>query len=376
MWLWAWLSGYSFCADMYAILLAGGSGTRLWPISRKSIPKQLQPIIGADTLLRSTWKRLRKGLPASRILVVTGASQAKLIREDLPELPADNLLIEPAKRDTAAAIGFGVAVALARDPKATVATINTDSYVKNEKEYWRVIKVAEKAAKKTSKISLIGVRPSYPETGYGYIKMGSQTLRFKGGKGHDEIFDVEGFREKPDLATAQSYVAQWEYLWNPTLLVAEASILMNAFKTHLPKTWKHLEAIRKAWNTPKRAVVIEHSFNLIAPISIDYGVLEKEKKMLVVPADFGWADVGHWRAVHDVLANKSTANVARGRVLTVDSEGNLLYSFSGKMIATAGLKDMIVVETEDAIMVCPKSRAQDVKKIVEALERKKMKKYL
>ncbi len=361
---------------MYAILLAGGSGTRLWPVSRKSIPKQLQPILGQDTLLRSTWKRLRKGLPASRILVVTGAAQAELIRQDLPELPADNLLVEPMKRDTAAAVGFGVAVVLARDPKATIATINSDAYVKDEREYWRVLKAAEKAAKKSGRIALIGVRPSYPETGYGYIKMGSQALRLRSPKGHDEIFDVEGFREKPDLETAKGYVAQWEYLWNPTLIVAEARTLMNAFKAHLPKTWKALDAIRAAWTTPKRLKVVERAFAGIVPISIDYGVLEKEQRMLVMPADFGWADVGHWRAVHDVLAKRQGANVTRGRNLTIDSEGNLLYSFTGKLIATAGLKDMILIETEDVILACPKSRAQDVKKLVEEIERKKMKKYL
>lgn len=354
--------------NLYAILLAGGSGTRLWPVSRKAIPKQLQPILGKDTLLRSTWKRLRKGLPASRILVVTGSSQAALIRQDLPELPAGNLLIEPMKRDTAAAIGFGAAVALARDPHATVATINSDAYVKDEKEYWRVIRAAEKAARREKRIVLIGVRPSYPETGYGYIKMGPRAGA--------ETFEVEGFREKPDLETAKTYVAQPEFLWNPTLIVAEAKTVLAAFKLHLPKTWKELEAIRKAWKTPAREKALAASFGRIVPISIDYGVLEKQKKMLVLPADFGWADVGHWRAVHDVLAASPASNVTRGKHVSHESSGNLLYSFSGKLIATAGLNDMIVLETHDVILICPKSRAQDVKKLVEALEKKNMKKYL
>ncbi len=362
--------------SLYAVLLAGGSGTRLWPVSRKNTPKQLQPILGTDTLLRSTWKRLRAGLPASRILVVTNAAQAELIRKDLPELPLANLLIEPVKRDTAAAVGFGAAIALSRDPRATVATINSDAYVKNEKEYWRVIRVAERAAKKTGRLALVGVRPAYPETGYGYIKMGSQAMRFASQGGSDEIFDVEGFREKPDLATAKAYVAQWEYLWNPTLIVAEAKTLLAAFKTHLPKTWKQLERIRAASGSKRYEKTLAAAFERIVPISIDYGVLEKEKKMLVVPADFGWADVGHWRAVHDVLSGKPDANVTRGAHIGHESHGNLLYSFTGKLIATVGLKDMIVLETEDVVFVCPKERAQDVKKLVEALEKKKMKKYL
>jgi mannose-1-phosphate guanylyltransferase len=364
--------------NIYAILLAGGSGKRLWPVSRKNIPKQLQPILGKETLLRSTWKRLRKELPASRILVVTSAEQAALIRQDLPELPAENLLAEPVKRDTAAAIGFGAVVAFARDPHACVATINSDAHVRDQEEFWRVLHVAAKAARKRKRIVLVGVRPSYPETGYGYIKMGSQVASFAndGSGARDEIFEVEGFREKPDLETAKVYVAQWEYLWNPTLIVAEAKTLLQAYKKYLPKTWRGLEAIRKSWKTSKRQRFLELAYSRINPISIDYGLLEKEKRMLVVPADFGWADVGHWRAVHEVLAARPSANVTRGRHVSHDSEGNLLYSFTGKLIATAGLKDMIVLETEDVILVCPKSRAQDVKKLVEALERKKMKRYL
>lgn len=362
---------------LYAILLAGGHGTRLWPVSRKSAPKQLQPLLGRDTLLRSTWKRLRKGLPASRILIVTNAAHSGAVRKDLPELPEENLLVEPALRHTAAAIGFGAAVALARDSKATVATVNSDAHVRNEKEYWRVLRLAEKAARKVRRLVLVGVRPSYPETGYGYIKMGSQVMRFSRGKGlHDEVFAVEGFREKPDLETAKAYVAQWEYLWNPTLIVADARVLMSAFKANLPKTWRELDAIRAAWKTPRRAAAVERAYRKFEPISIDYGLLEKEATMFVLPADFGWADVGHWRAVHEVLSGKPAGNVARGRHVSVDSEGNLLYSFTGKLVAAAGLKDMIVVETEDVILVCPKSRAQDVKKIVERLEKKGMKRYL
>ncbi len=363
---------------MYAILLAGGHGTRLWPVSRKSAPKQLKPILGSDTLLQATWKRLRKGLPASRILIVTNAAQAARVRRDLPDLPEENLLVEPMRRDTAAAIGFGTAVARSRDPRAVIATINSDACIRDEREYWRILKLAERTARRVGRVTLVGVRPTYPETGYGYIKMDSQVTSFANdvtGR-RDEIFNVDGFREKPDLETAKKYVEQWEYLWNPTLIVAEASALMAAYHRHLPKLWAELVCIGRHWKTPKRDATVRTSFERMPSISVDYGILEKMKDMLVIPADFGWADVGHWRAVHDVLARKPAANVTRGRVIQVDSSGNLLYSFSGKLIAAAGLKDTIVVETEDAVLVCPKSRAQDVKKIVERLEKKKMHKYL
>lgn len=363
--------------NLYAILLAGGTGTRLWPVSRKNTPKQLQPILGKDTLLKATWNRLRAGLPASRILIVTNAFQADLIRKDLPELPEENLLIEPMKRDTATAVGFGVEVARARDPEALIMTVNSDAHIRDEKEYWRIVKLAARDAKLSKKVTLIGVRPTYPETGYGYIKMGSQARRVprKGGAA-DEIFEVEGFREKPNLKTAKDYVSKWEYLWNPTLLVSSAEVLMKEFRIHLPGMYKELEKVRKGWETPKADKILKDAFSKIDGISIDYGILEKVKGMRVVPADFGWADVGHWRAVHDVLASKPSANVKKGKHVSVDSKGNLLYSFSGKLIATAGLEDMILIETEDVILCCPKDRAQDVKKIVTELEKKNLKKHL
>lgn len=362
---------------LHAILLAGGTGTRLWPVSRKSVPKQLQSILGKDTLLKATWKRLRRKLPASRILIVTNAKQAPLIRKDLPDLPEANLLVEPMKRDTATAIGFGVEVVRARDPKALVMTVNSDAHIKDEDEYWRIVRLAVSDAARSRKITLIGVRPTYPETGYGYIKMGSQVRRIarKGGTA-DEIFEVEGFREKPDLKTAKEYVSKWEYLWNPTLIVASAVALMREFRTHLPKMHRELEKVRKAWDGPNAESVLKKAFGAVEGISIDYGILEKVKGMRVVPADFGWADVGHWRAVHDVLAASPSSNVKKGKHVGVDSKGNLLYSFSGKLIATAGLEDMVLIETEDVILCCPKDRAQDVKAIVTELEKKKLTKHL
>lgn len=363
--------------NLYAILLAGGTGTRLWPVSRKGIPKQLQPILGKDTLLKATWNRLRAGLPASRILIVTNASQAELIRKDLPELPENNLLIEPMRRDTATAIGFGVEVVRARDKDALIMTVNSDAHIKDEKEYWRIVNLAAKDAKRSRKITLIGVRPTYPETGYGYIKMGSQARKVARKNGHaDEIFEVEGFREKPNLKTAKEYIAKWEYLWNPTLIVSSADVLMKEFAKYLPKMHRELEKVRKAWDSPKAEKVLQNAFTKIEGVSIDYGILEKTKGMRVVPADFGWADVGHWRAVHDVLAPTPKSNVKKGRHINVESQGNLLYSFSGKLIATAGLHDMILIETEDVILCCPKNRAQDVKKIVIELEKKNLKKHL
>ena len=353
---------------LYAIIVAGGSGTRLWPLSRKSEPKQILPVLGGDSLLSATWKRLRKGLPASRILLVTNPLIAERAHRELPELPKENLLVEPVRRETAQALGLGAAVVAARDPQAVIINVNSDAHVHDPAAWWAAARKAARAAVKRKRIVLVGLRPNYPETGYGYIKMGRTA-----GEG---LFEVEGFREKPDLETAKAYVSQWDYLWNLTMISARVSDLLDAFHRHLPKSWKQLDRIRRAWKTSKRAAVLAEAFPKTEAIGIDYGVLEKEKGMLVVPADFAWSDIGHWRTVHEALSKRPSANVARCNHVAVDSSGNLLYSFTGKLIAAVGLKDMIVVETGDTILVCPKSRAQDVKKIVEALEKKKMKKYL
>jgi mannose-1-phosphate guanylyltransferase len=354
---------------LYAIIVAGGSGTRLWPLSRKSEPKQILPVLGGDSLLSATWKRLRSRLPASRILLVTNPLIAERAHRELPELPKDNLIVEPIRRETAQALGLGAAVLAARDPKAVLINVNSDAHVHDAGAWWRAALKAAQAADKRNRLVLVGLRPTYPETGYGYIKMGRSA--------REGLFEVEGFREKPDLETAKTYVARWDYLWNLTMIAARAEDLLAAFRRHLPKSWKQLDRIRRSWKTPRREATLSDAFPRTEAISIDYGLLEKEKGLLVLPADFAWSDIGHWRTVHDALSGKSKRkNVARCHHVSVDSEGNLLYSFTGKLIAAVGLKDMIVVETGDAILVCPKSKAQDVKKIVEELERKKMKKYL
>lgn len=354
--------------SLYAIIVAGGSGTRLWPLSRRATPKQILPVLGKQSLLASTWKRLRKELPASRILLVTNPAVAERARFELPELLAENLVVEPVRRETGPALGLGAAVVLSRDSKATVVNVNSDAHVKDAAGWWRAVHTAARVAERRHRITLVGVRPTYPETGYGYIEMGKPS-----GRG---IFEVRGFREKPDRATAERYVGRWEFLWNPTLVVARASDLMVAYRKRLPRTWKALDAIRRAWRTGRRETELAKTFPKCDTISVDYGILEKEKDMLVVPADFGWSDVGHWRAVHDALAPKPSDDVTRGPHVGLDCSGNLFYSYSGKLIAAVGLKDMVVVETEDSILVVPKTRAQEVKKIVETLEARKMNDYL
>ncbi|MBU0598450.1 mannose-1-phosphate guanylyltransferase [Patescibacteria group bacterium] len=358
---------------MKVVILAGGGGKRLWPVSRKKQPKQVQAFIGRQTLLQLTYKRLKKGFKGSDIYISTNYKQVRLIKKQLPLFPDKNLIVEPAKKDTAAAIGLAAITLAKQDPKEVMIMANSDGYIKNEKEYIRILKLSEKVIKKNPQNSLlIGIRPTYPETGYGYIKINKIFKQV----GNDEIFYGQKFIEKPDLTTAKKYIKTWDYLWNPAMFCWRVDYLLSLYKKHLPQHYSTLMKISEVIGTRTSKSAINREFNKLKPISIDYGIMEKTKNLIVIPASFDWADVGHWRTVKEILASKESSNVTKGRTLQINSKDNLIYSHSGKLIATAGLEHMIVIETEDCILVCPKDKAQDVKKIVEELEKRKLNKYL
>ncbi|MDO8537059.1 MAG: sugar phosphate nucleotidyltransferase [bacterium] len=370
--------------SLYPIIMAGGAGTRLWPISTKGKPKQVYPLLDDETLLQKTWKRLRRGFPAKHIFVSTGEGLALEAKSQLKGFVNENIVLEPARKGTAPALALALLKIWKRDPEATFVYINADNYIANEKEFIRLLRVAQRVVtKKSDHVVLIGVNPTYPEPGLGYIKMGAQAMRL----GEDEVFDVEAFVEKPDMQTAKAFLKSWQYLWNPTLIVARADHFLGLYKKYLPQIWRRLERISEAIGTSDEVKVVKREFPKIEAETIDYGILEKEKKMLVLPGNFGWTDVGNWKTVHEVLAEniktkepkniRTKGNICRaGKCVSVDSSGNLIYSLSGKLVALAGVKNMILIESENALLLCPKNRTQDVKKLVENLEKKGMKEYL
>lgn len=352
---------------MKAIILAGGGGTRLWPVSRSLNPKQIVAVLGDRTLLRATFDRLLKGFEAGDILVSTSRDHRDSVAAQLPELPPENIVAEPCRRDTAAAIGLALTRIVAADPEAMFVTINSDAYVADVRSYHRTIRLAERASRRTGRTVLVGISPTYPETGYGYIKMGRPLE-------NGAVREVAQFAEKPDARTARRYLASGAYLWNPSLIVGRASGFLELFAHHLPAHARQLGRIAAAGDD--EAAAARH-FSRIPAVSVDYGILEKEKNLAVLPADFGWADVGNWRAVKEILAADPDANVVKGLHVGVDSNNNLIYSMSGKLVATAGVSDMVIVETADALLVCPQDRAHDVKKIVAEMKAKpKLRKYL
>lgn len=357
----------------HALILAGGGGTRLWPVSRKKTPKQVQPFTDNETLLQKTYHRIEKGFAPENIFIATGKQHRDLITAQLPQVSDGQFSLEPMRRDTAAAIGLAVLRIYKKDPEAVIVTINSDAYVKNEAEYLRILGLANQTVKKhKDHIVLAGINPTYPETGYGYIKMGKMFKELNG----DKIFYVEKFVEKPDLETAKKYLSAWEYLWNPALFVFSAEYFLSLYKKHLPEMYERFLAIEKYLGTPEEEKIVEQEFEKIKPISVDYGIIEKAENMLVIPADFGWADIGHWRTVKDVLSESEIDNLIKGSHIGVETKGSLIYNFTDKLIATAGVENLIVVATDDSILICSKDHAQGVKKVVEQLEAKGMEEYL
>ncbi|MFH0805162.1 MAG: sugar phosphate nucleotidyltransferase [Patescibacteria group bacterium] len=358
---------------MKVVILAGGGGTRLWPVSRKTKPKQVQPFIGNRTLLQVTYLRSRRGFAAADIFISTNYQQYPLIRKQLPQLPPANYILEPMKRDTAPAIGLAAVAVARRFPREAMMIASSDHYIKNEKEYIRTARLAETLVSANPQYSvLLGIRPTYPETGYGYLKINKLFRQ----AGDDEVFYAERFVEKPDLGTAKLYVKRWDYLWNSGIFCWRVDHLLSLYRKFLPVHYASLRRLQPALGTRAERTVVTREFTKMKPISIDYGIMERTKKILVIPAAFDWADVGHWRTVRDILAHNPEENVTRGPNIAHDSQGNLLYSYTGKLIATAGLRDTIVIDTEDCLLVCPRDRAQDVKKIVEQLEQRRLKRYL
>ena len=360
------------------IIMAGGSGTRLWPLSRKKEPKQIHPLFDDETLLQKTAGRLIRGFGAERLWITTNADYASRVRAELPKFKRNHFSIEPARRETAPALGLALIRIIKEDPNAVVVYSNSDNFIKDEREFVRILKVAEGLVRaEPDRIALIGVRPTYPETGYGYIRMGDLAARVKRGRGRgeDEIFSVRQFVEKPDLKTAKRYVQSWEYLWNPTLIVARAVNLLDKYRKHLPECYSALKKIEAALGGRNEDGVLRREYPQIKPIAIDYGLLEKEKGMVVIPAAFGWTDIGSWRSVHEILAEAPSKTVGRGPHVELDSGGNLILSNAGRLVALLGMRDTVVIDTADAVLVCPKNRAQEVKKLVEELARKKFENY-
>lgn len=357
---------------LYPVILAGGVGSRLWPRSRKSAPKQFLDLTGnGRTMLQEAYDRMLPLVPADRIFIITNAEYTQIVAAQLPDLPAANIVGEPAARGSAAAIGLAALHLARRHADATMAVLTADHLIRQPQTLRQALLAAAELAGQGELITL-GIRPAYAETGYGYIEMGEE-LGVYNDLGARR---VRRFREKPDLATAERFVAAGNYVWNSGMFIWRVDAILAEFARQMPALHAALTALAPALEGPESAAAFaRHWLPLAGNVTIDYGVMEGAQRVAVFPVDLGWDDIGSWAALRDILAKDGDGNVNQGRHLSIDSANNLVYS-RDRLVATIGLNDMIVVDAGDVLLVLPATRAQEVKKLLDLLKQKGWEGYL
>jgi mannose-1-phosphate guanylyltransferase len=358
----------------YAVIMAGGGGTRLWPISRKGMPKQLLPLLGKETLFQSTVSRLEQIFPPERILVVTVAEQAREMQKQVPAIPVENYLIEPSPRGTASVVALAAAVLQKRDPQAVMAIQTSDHYIRNRDLFHYLIRAAFDVAQKNYLVTL-GITPTYPSTGYGYIQQGASL----DGDYKYPVYTVKRFKEKPDEETAQQLLRSGDHSWNSGMFVWRVDAILAEVKRQMPQLFEVVSKISSAWGTPQQNEVVQAHWSELKSQTIDYGVMEKAEKVAVLPAGgLGWSDVGSWDSLFEVLLPDMNGNVATSaQHLALDTHSTLVYSKNNdRLVVTIGLDDIVIVDAGDVLMVCKVDQSQKVRDVVEHLKKHHQEKYL
>ncbi len=355
---------------LYAIILAGGTGTRLWPRSRRGRPKQLLDLMSARTMLQQTYDRIAPLLPPENVYVITNQAYVNEICAQLPHIPPPQVIGEPEGRGTAPAIGYAATVLRAYDPAAVMVVLPADHFIPREAEFHAAVSAAEQVAAQDLLVTF-GIKPSYGETGYGYIEAGQELAR----TGGLIAYKVCRFTEKPDPQAAAQFVASGNYYWNSGMFIWRVPVILEEFERYLPQQAALLRELAAVQRTADESEAFDRIWRRLANVTIDYGIMEKSDRVAVLPLDAGWSDVGNWATLLDLLPGDGNQNVIIGDHIGVDTQSSLIYS-NDRLIATVGLENMIVVDTGDVVLVCHKEDAQKVKHLVDELKRRQQEKYL
>ena len=345
-----------------ALIMAGGGGTRLWPLSRQSRPKQAIALVGERTMFEHAVDRIASVFQPEEIFVVTGADQVEQLMRQAPELPAGNFLIEPMGRGTAPAIGLGAVHLRRRNPEAVMAVLTADHFIRDVEQFRGTLVAAGQVAEKGHLVTL-GITPSFPSTAYGYIKQGEQLDELDGLK----VFRAERFTEKPGAETAYRMVESGLYSWNSGMFMWRVDRIMEEFERQMPDLYVQLAQVEAVLNTAAYDATLKRVWPEVTPQTIDYGVMEGAEDVAVIPVDIGWSDVGNWSSMRDILAADEDGNVVVGEHIGLDTRDAVIFG-GQRLIATIGLTDVIIVDTDDAVLVCTREREQDVRELVQRLK--------
>lgn len=344
-----------------ALIMAGGRGERFWPKSRKNLPKQFLSLTDdGKTMIQLTVERILPLVDMQDIYIATNRDYKKLVREQLPEIPEENILCEPVGRNTAPCIGLGAVHISRKYDDAVMLVLPSDHLIKYNTIFLNTLSDAAEVAEQGENLVTLGITPDYPETGYGYIKFNpNQTMK--------RAFAVDRFVEKPDLETAKEYLATEQYLWNSGMFIWKVSTILHNMEKYLPETYAGLQRIQNAIATEDERSVLEQEFEAFHSESIDYGIMEKAQNIYILSGSFGWDDVGSWLAVERIRQSNEFGNVITGNAVTVDTK-NTIIEGDKKLIGTVGIEDLIIVDTEDALLICEKDSAGNIKKVLENLK--------
>lgn len=355
--------------------MAGGGGTRLWPVSRKDRPKQLLPLLGHETLFQSTVARLENLFPPERILVVTVEEQAMEMYSQAPSIPQDNYLIEPAPRGTASVVGLAAAAMQKREPKAVMAVLPSDHFIRNRDLFHYLLRTAFEVAENEYLVTL-GITPTHPSTAYGYIQQGMPLNE----QYNYPAYQVKSFIEKPNEQAAQQLLRSGDHSWNSGMFIWRADMILAEIDKQMPALGEALKTIASAWGTVKQAEVLKERWAYLKSETVDYGIMEKAERVAVLPAGgLGWSDVGSWQSLFEVLLPDMSGNIAANDAshLAHETHNTLVYGTNEeRLIVTIGVDDMVVVDTEDILLVCKSDQSQKVRDVVAHLKKHGQQKYL